>query len=303
MNKKISFLSLFVAITLSLYTGCSELENDSEITDKTQDTADETTIETSETSQYVLPDMSRGSAGSMEGKTVIVSIAASDDQYSWTVSDEDNALLDDIDCYIGIACNYLVEQAGKYGCDSEYVYDFRSHQDLYYEHEFSASLSDVDNLDEPVWEYIESSIDTQAILKEYQADNLIFLVLINSDFNNDVMSCTRAWYTGMPYPYELVYMFNKDNMMQVNSPAVYAHEFLHAFGAPDLYQPDATIGLDRQGVRNVHMAVPNDIMLTCYDLDINRYVYDKVTNDITEVTAYYVGLAEATPLLDKIGIH
>ena len=303
MNKLCILVCVVSAVTLGLLTGCQTDDKEPEITDAVQETAEESIAETTGTTEaYVLPDLSSGSASSIEGRTVIVSILANDDRYRWDGSDPDSAALDNMISFLGIACDYLTQQAERYGCNAEFIYDFKSDDDLAYHFDSGIPLTDIDDLDLPVWEYIDSSIDTSRILKEYQADNIIYLVLIDSDSANVVPPCTRFWYRGMPYPYEIVYMYNRDHHT-LNCPAVYAHEILHTFGAYDLYQADISIGLDRSEVRNVSNAVPNDIMLTCSDIETDAYVYDRITNDITEVTAYYLGLTDSAELLDKIGIQ
>ena len=88
---------------------------------------------------------------------------------------------------------------------------------------------------------------------------------------------------------EIVFLYYID-YGQVNPPAVYAHETLHTFSAPDLYTTDPDFGITSRNLSGLQDKYPNDIMLTCSDLSTGEYVYDRITNEITEVTASYIGL-------------
>ena len=64
------------------------------------------------------------------------------------------------------------------------------------------------------------------------------MLYLNSPGDNDQPSCTRDFYAGMPYPYEICYIQMR-NRRDVSVPAIFAHEMLHTFGAPDLYWTDS----------------------------------------------------------------
>ena len=124
------------------------------------------------------------------------------------------------------------------------------------------------------------------------------MLFVNSDINCSAITCTRNWYEGMPYDYEIVYLFNYDSGL-INGPAVYAHEILHTFGAPDLYAEDEEYNISSDFLDYIAKTEPNDIMLTCSDLDSGEYLYDSINNEVTEVTAYYVGLIDSSNIVKK----
>lgn len=82
------------------------------------------------------------------------------------------------------------------------------------------------------------------------------------------------------------------------SPSVIIHEILHLFGAPDLYAPDAqdigyliTMGFVDYCKENY----PQDIMLSTYDRETDKRLPDRITQEITDITAYYIGWLETAP--------
>ena len=65
----------------------------------------------------------------------------------------------------------------------------------------------------------------------------------------------------MPYPYEFISLYFVDSG-EINAPAIYAHEILHCFGAPDLYAPDDEYGIGDSFVSWIGENSPNDIMIS-----------------------------------------
>ena len=43
----------------------------------------------------------------------------------------------------------------------------------------------------------------------------------------------------------------------------------------------------------------NDIMYYCSDMETGEYVYDRVTNELSELDAYYAGLTDGCPLVEQ----
>lgn len=235
-----------------------------------------------------------GSVSHCSGNTVICSVFVNDRQESWDFSKtEDMTRREQILTYLGIACDYLQEQAEAYNWSLDFIYDFDAEDDLAYT--CSMDLDhDSDGWESGIWSYIDEHIPTEALLKKYDAENILFLTCMNTDENNTAITCTRSWYPGMPYPYEYISLYFMESGI-VNPPAVYAHEILHCFGAPDLYAADEEYGIDDSFVALVGEKLPNDIMYCCSDMDSGDYVYDRITNEISEVTAYYIGWTEMPP--------
>ncbi len=248
-----------------------------------------------------------GSAKSLQGSTVVVSIFGNDATTSWDKTFQDHEKEDQILKYLGIAGDYLEDVAEDYGKEADFITDFKTHPDLRYQCDLDLDLTDQSTIDsgdadQEVWEFIDSSIDSDAIREKYSADNLVYMVFLDTDESNESISCTLSWYDGVPYDYEFTYLFNVDCGV-VNCPAVYAHEILHTFGAPDLYMEDDWYGIDEEFLDYVEGTLPNEIMLTCSDLDSDEYVYDRITNEVSEITAYYVGLIDESDIVTYWGLE
>ncbi|MCR5657035.1 MAG: hypothetical protein K6G06_06195 [Butyrivibrio sp.] len=244
-------------------------------------------------------DSSRGSAVTPDGKTVVVSIFVSEHKYKWDYdSDSDKEKISDINKYLGIAGDYIEDVVHDYGKEAEFVTDFVENPDLMYTVTLDEDMTNTDYVDSPAWEYIDSNVASEEIKEKYQADNVIYFMLFNTNKKSDSISCTRNWYTGMDYPYEVVYLYNMDYGM-TNCPAVYAHEMLHTFGAPDLYQVSKDFQIHKDFVNYVEENLPNEIMLTCSDYRTGEYDYEKVTNEVSDLTAYYIGLIDDCDIVNE----
>lgn len=251
-------------------------------------------------------DAAHGSAGDLSGRTIVVTIYGSDDQNQWTTSAEDLAAFDDVRKYLNLAGEYIEEEAARYGTEADFVTDTLENPDLCYEADFNVNLEDygtftegVEADDAVIWDYIDDNIDVQSLKDEYDADNVVFLLAVNTDVSTKAITCTRNWYTGMERPWEIVYLYNIDSG-QVNPPAVYAHEILHCFGAPDLYEADVAYNLTQSDVEILEEEIPDDIMLNCSDPETGLYRYDAVTNPITELSAWYLGLTDSSALAKEL---
>lgn len=247
-------------------------------------------------------DFVHGSAETPDGTTIIVTIFASDPTYSWDMSSsDDKKTIANINDYLGIAGDYIESVVSSYGKDANFISDFEKDSDLAYYTNVDVNMEGDSGLDEAIWSYISSNIDVDGLMSKYHADNVVFFTAMNTDKNSKAVTCTRNWYDGMPYPYEIVYLYNVD-YQEINPPAVYAHEIFHAFGAPDLYSTDEEFGIDDADMTYFQENIPNDIMLTCSDLDSGNYLYDRVSNDTTELTAYYIGLTDTSAIASKLGL-
>lgn len=245
-----------------------------------------------------------GSASELEGTTAVVSIFTDDDNGQWTA--EDNKKKSNCCKYLDMACKWISDNAADYGCNADFVYDFNENADLYYETKVQYDMTIDSYLSDYVtWGYIEENIDSEAIMKNHNADNIIYMVYVDTPMSNDITSCTRNFYKGMKYPYEICYIYIH-NCGYEEWPASYAHEMLHTFGAPDLYSAgDATYNysVPQSLVNEYERKNSNNIMFTVYDLS-NNYEpnYHTITNDFSEMLAYYVGITDRSSEREKWGM-
>lgn len=248
-----------------------------------------------------IEDNKHGSAERLEGTTIIYSIFASDNNYTWNFKKkEDLDTRNSIRNNLRIATNYLSTEAKKYNKEAKFIYDFTKDENLMKEEEFKCDLENQTDHDNTIWKFIEKKIDVNNLIDSYKADNIIFFVLINTDEKCKAITCTRDWYNEMPYPYEMVYLYNIDYGF-INPPSVYAHEMLHTFGAFDYYEENSDLNVTKKTVNYLKKHMSNDIMLTCSDTD-GKYRYDVITNEIGEMTAYYIGLQSKPNVVKELNL-
>jgi hypothetical protein len=83
-------------------------------------------------------------------------------------------------------------------------------------------------------------------------------------------------------------------------PAAYAHEILHTFGAVDLYDTsDENLGATKKFVRYIGKHDANDIMYTVYNEKTGESEYDRISNRLTALDAYYIGWTDSCPLVKE----
>ncbi len=311
MKRRISF-SLYAVLMLLVLTltGCGDDydgEYDSEYeenydeeygNDDYNEEETEAPINTnSNSSNYSL-----GTCSELDGTTLLVSIFLNDANTSW---ENNPSAINDALKYTGIATEWISKSVAGYGRNIDFIYDWNTYSDLYYEATVDNDMVNVENdsyqVDSTAWSYIAANIDSDSLVQKYNADNIGFLFYINTPDSNDMTSCTRNYYEGMDYPYEMcyIYMFC-DN--EEESPASIAHEILHLFGAPDLYSADSdgeNYGIPQELVDELQNTQSNDIMFTTYDAKTETPYYDKISNDFTEVDAYYVGLVDSCDFVNE----
>lgn len=64
-----------------------------------------------------------------------------------------------------------------------------------------------------------------------------------------------------------------------------------------MYATNQTDGITKDFVQYIETNYPNEIMLTTYDENWNN-VQDHITNDLTDITAYFIGWLDTIPELD-----
>lgn len=234
-----------------------------------------------------------GSAKYLDGSTVLVSIFLEDPSSSWNDSEKSMVM-----SKMKIATDYLIDAGASYGKTVSLTYDIYEHPDLCYTLYYDSDINDSDDasyeLLDYVVEYVDDNIPTQQILSSYGVDSIAYMCYINKSG----VSYTFPYYAGDSdiYYYEACFMyFTCDG--DYEPPAVYAHEMLHLFGGRDLYSTNEYDGITTEFVDYIETNYPNEIMLTTYDEDWNN-VQDYVSNDLTDITAYFIGWVDNIPELE-----
>ena len=84
---------------------------------------------------------------------------------------------------------------------------------------------------------------------------------------------------------------------------------LHTFGAPDIYWTDIytnyrlEYGITKDYVKQINKNGLNDIMRITWDPKTGKYLYHSIAQEITDITAYYVGLTDESETVKKWGFE
>ena len=247
-----------------------------------------------------------GTAKELEGDIAVVSIFVNDASTSWDFTKTaDQKLNDTIYSNLSIAVDYLEKNCRDYGKNVNFIYDWNKYPELVYEINLNADYRTIDGdyyqFDSDVFQAIENEIPTETILKDLNTSQVLYMMVFNTPMSNQVTSCTRNYYQGMIRPYEICYMLMNCNGY-TDCPANFAHEILHAFGAPDLYTAD-DYGITKEYVEYAKRTGLNDIMRINEDPKTGDYLYDRIANEISDITAYYAGLTDYSKTVDEWGFE
>ena len=173
-----------------------------------------------------------------------------------------------------LQCTYAVQSRLRGGVDSE------------------ASAAFLDEMDA-----LCATLDTAELRAQYGTDNIGFLLFLPMRGT----SFTMAHYAddGFDFYHEYCCLYRYDaysEQVEPESPATYAHEILHLFGAPDLYDGSADPYVDGALTAYVEQTYPDEIMLSTYDPD-GKNVYTAIEKTLSPLTAYCLGLVNSCPEL------
>lgn len=246
-----------------------------------------------------------GNAGELEGRIAVFTIFASGSDYSW-----DFSMQEDLDqrakCLkdLSEALAYLADQAARYGKNVEFLYDWEEDPGLAAEYSAKHPMANTAASKE-----IAYGLATPRQLKEtYGADGVIYLFIVNTDYENTKKSHANSYEPGkaggeatLPDLIEYVKInlrYSYDSERRDAQSSTYAHEILHLFGVPDLYEAGTLITQEYAD----HMQA---VMSTAYYPDI---MYGVVTgwsvqnHMFSEVDAYYAGLTDTCADVEKYGL-
>jgi len=233
-----------------------------------------------------------GSAGLIDGKTVIVSIFASEAHTSWDFSKKaDNDLASEIKSNLGIATKWLSKNIRNYNANVEFIYDWAVNEDLVYAVKFHEPLvTSTGNYYYNQTEYIFKYINGSELLRKYNAQNIIYMFFFNTPYSNQHNSWSVHKSANDNFRTEIINIFNKYDDQFISSPSVYAHEIMHCFGAKDLYYENESI--PQAYVDHCNSIKSNDIM---YTVDSGK----EITCVFSQLDAYYMGLTNSCSEVDK----
>lgn len=256
-------------------------------------------------------DYPMGTCKELEGKTVVMSIAANDATTSWDFNNAaDVETLASISNKVFIGLEWIKEQGKNYGKNIEFIYNWDEDNELFYTADLSADYSSGQSNLQDQKCFIDENLSSYAdkLLTKYDADNILFMYYFNEPKDTGFICFATPFQgteRGMDLPYETVcvdkYVYGAEQ-----GPATYAHEILHLFGAPDLYSVDmdgSNYGMTEEFVSYCEQNHINEIMYSTYDPYNTTIPLDKVSNELTDLTAYYLGWIDSNEECAQFGVE
>ena len=237
-----------------------------------------------------------GTAKHMAGRTVVVSVFASDTKTSWDFSNDKDVRRYSIAYQdLRMACEWLSEQAASYGVKAEFIWDWLAFNDLYYTCSFDRKMTVYPSKYEEYYDYIDANIPTDELLKKYNAENILYI------FHYDTPKSNSEGSHAYPFVelddnvcgYEIVVMFT-GLFDSIATPGTYAHEMLHLFGVPDMYAENKSYQMSKDFIKWYQNRNQWDIMAGAHTGD-----YSKMHYTFSEIVAYYAGLCSRPAAADR----
>ena len=246
-----------------------------------------------------------GNAGELDGRIVIFTVFASGTDYRWDLSKQEDAdqkhkCLEDL----SEAAAYLTDQAAGYGRDVEFLYDWEADPGLAVEYSADHPMANTARTREIAYELAPARL----LKEKYDAGQVIYLFLVNTDYENTKRSHAN-WYdpqkTGENASLTDLTEYVKINLRSDYGgekwdaqSSTYAHEILHLFGVPDLYEAGTLITQEYADHMDVVMSTARypDIMYGgVAGWSVRSHVF-------SEVDAYYAGLTDLCGDVGKYGL-
>ncbi len=242
-----------------------------------------------------------GTAKRLNGRTAIVSIYASDEKVKWDFeSEKDLTRYRNTYKYLGIAAQWIMDQAAQYDVQCELVWDWHRYSSLCWYHAFSGNKVSITDYGYAEYiEYIDTQIPTDDILRELDADSILYLFFYNTPKKNPVGSYALPSGELEYYVcgFEFVCLFTGE-FNQETTPGTYAHEILHLFGVPDIYKANDSYNMSAKFIKAYKKKYPRDIMAGA-----STKKYDRVQFTFSPLVAYYAGLTKSCEWVDEWGLR
>ena len=233
-----------------------------------------------------------GSVGLLAFPSVLVSVYLDEAGGGHTWTDEGIARSR---ANLAVAVDWINEQCAAYNASARITCDDGTDEDLFVRMEYNGrfrggveSDEDDDLLDAA--DLLCEQLDTAALRQKYGTSSigfLYFLPLEGSAFTMVHYAEDGSYYY---YEYSILYEYDAYSAPGTfDSPAVYAHEILHLYGAPDLYDGSSDLFVSPEMVRYVSENWPTAIMQDTYSAD-GGIDYDFIDRSICPITAYRLGL-------------
>ena len=231
-----------------------------------------------------------GTAKWISGRTVIVSVFADDTANRWDFdSRSDKEIYTKAYKRMEIGMAWLQKQVrARTKNKAQIIWDWINNDGLYYRARLSGNLTDSSSTYSVLTEYIRQSVDIEGIMRKYEADNILFAFFVNapsSDRYRSYTYCANFSEIEKNKVYYEACVFFPYARGREATPALYAHEILHTFGAYDLYETYDGSPITQSYIDYLTKRKVKDLMNQCiWDR------FDRVTVKFSDVDAYYVGI-------------
>lgn len=262
---------------------------------------------------YADPSLTReqcmyGSAGLLGWPSVLVSVYLDErGGVSWT--EEDIARSRQT---LATAVDWIGQQCAQYGAEANIICDDGTpDSNLFVRTQYNGRFAGGTNSAESdafytaVYDLCEQ-LDTAELRGQYGTSSIGFLIFLPVSGSSFTM--VHYLEDGSDYYHEFSCLYRTDAYSgpdDFETPAVYAHEILHLYGAPDLYAGSNDYYVTSQLADYVQATWPDEIMLDTYGPD-GSLVYGAVEKQISPLTGSRLGLcstfegAEAFPEVNEM---
>lgn len=297
MKKRLAVLLL----VLALLCGCGARPARQVVPDMPSVEGPTPTPEPSPTPDAIQQEAAQyGSVSLLNEPTVLVSVYLNDAATGSIWTKEAQA---DSRNSVAMAVDWLTQQAAGYGVTPTFYYDDGTDTSpLRYTYSLHSRLrggvdseESNDFLDE--MDALCATLDTAELRQQYGTDRIGFLLFLPVSGTSFTMAHYAEDGTNFYYEYCCLYRYDAyAAQAEPESPATYAHEILHLFGAPDLYEGSSDPFVDGELTAYMEQNYPDDIMLSTYAEDGSN-LYTSIDKVISPLTAYCLGLADSCPEL------
>ena len=237
----------------------------------------------------------QGSAKHLDGNCMMINIYITNEKSVWTPDAMSANMLN-----IKYAKEYIESEGARYGRDINLICDYETIGDLTYMMSFEGNFHEVADFygeeetadykrtNTLLNEFIEKYIPYSELAEKYQTENITYAFYLNYHTDHDYALVYGADSAAVDRYHEKIAIFGMGIIAQ-GYPSALAHEFLHTYGAEDLYGVSEFDAVSRELVDYVMANYPNDIMLIVWDLETNAIVLNEVVNEIGAITAYNLG--------------
>lgn len=241
--------------------------------------------------QYTASQRLYGSAGLLAWPTVLVSVYLDEiNGAHWTEEAIAQSRRN-----LKIAVDWITEQGRGYGVEPKIYYDDGMADNMLFYHtgvaqKFLGSAESTESEEvETIIDQMIAELDTDALHAQYGTSSVGFLFFL------PLAGCsyTMVHYSDEGdeayYEYSILYrddVFSEPETFEI--PAVYAHEILHMFGAPDLYQGSVDVYVTEELSAWVEQKWPDAIMIDTGGRD-GADSYERIDRSICPLTAYRLG--------------